>query len=183
MAARACARSAIRALGMRGRCGGGGTAAATRFAPAARPLERPHRWIHTTTAAGHGHYESLDPESPEDVVNLTYVDRNGDSIPIAGKVGDNVLYLAHRHEVDLEGACEASVACSTCHVYVDPASFDKLDEATEDEEDMLDLASLLQVNSRLGCQIKLTRELEGMTLTLPQVTRNFYVDGHVPKPH
>ena len=53
MAARACARSAIRALGMRGRCGGGGTAAATRFAPAARPLERPHRWIHTTTGAAH----------------------------------------------------------------------------------------------------------------------------------
>lgn len=48
---------------------------------------------------------------------------------------------------------------------------------------MLDMAPMLQENSRLGCQIFLTRELDGMELTLPKVTRNFYVDGHVPKPH
>ncbi|KAA8594948.1 hypothetical protein FQN60_012083 [Etheostoma spectabile] len=51
------------------------------------------------------------------------------------------------------------------------------------EDDMLDMAPMLQENSRLGCQIILTSELEGMELTLPKVTRNFYVDGHVPKPH
>lgn len=51
------------------------------------------------------------------------------------------------------------------------------------EDDMLDMAPMLQENSRLGCQIFLTRELDGMELTLPKVTRNFYVDGHVPKPH
>lgn len=51
------------------------------------------------------------------------------------------------------------------------------------EDDMLDMAPMLQENSRLGCQIILTRELDGMELTLPKVTRNFYVDGHVPKPH
>ena len=51
------------------------------------------------------------------------------------------------------------------------------------EDDMLDMASSLQENSRLGCQIILTKELEGIELTLPKTTRNFYVDGHVPKPH
>lgn len=48
---------------------------------------------------------------------------------------------------------------------------------------MLDMAPMLQENSRLGCQIIITPDMEGMELTLPNVTRNFYVDGHVPKPH
>lgn len=51
------------------------------------------------------------------------------------------------------------------------------------EDDMLDMAPQLQENSRLGCQIILTKELEGAQFTLPKITRNFYVDGHVPKPH
>nr|XP_046267521.1 ferredoxin-2, mitochondrial [Scatophagus argus] len=122
-------------------------------------------------------------EDPEDVVNVVYVDRSGQRIPVKAKVGDNVLYLAHKHGIDLEGACEASLACSTCHVYVNAAHFDKLPEPEEREDDMLDMAPMLQENSRLGCQIILTRELDGIELTLPKVTRNFYVDGHTPKPH
>lgn len=51
------------------------------------------------------------------------------------------------------------------------------------EDDMLDMAPMLQENSRLGCQIVFTPELDGIELTLPKVTRNFYVDGHVPTPH
>eukprot|EP00794_Sanderia_malayensis_P008001 gene8001-8860_t len=116
-------------------------------------------------------------------VNITYIDRHNNKIAIRGKVGDNVLYLAHRHEIDLEGACEASLACSTCHVYVDEEYLDVLPEPLEGEDDMLDMAPLLQDNSRLGCQIILTKDMEGMQLTLPKMTRNFYVDGHVPKPH
>eukprot|EP00729_Bicosta_minor_P013668 gene13668-34954_t len=133
------------------------------------------RGLHGSAAVAHGSYEAHGPKSPEDVVNIV--------IPIAGKVGDNVLYLAHVHDIELEGACEASVACSTCHVYVDQESYNKLNYAEEEEEDMLDLASLLRVNSRLGCQITLTKELEGMELEIPAVSRNFYVDGHVPQPH
>ncbi|TWW58509.1 Ferredoxin-2, mitochondrial [Takifugu flavidus] len=109
--------------------------------------------------------------------------RSGQRIPVKAKVGDNVLYLAHKHGIELEGACEASLACSTCHVYVSAAHLGKLPEPDEREDDMLDMAPMLQENSRLGCQIILTRELEGIELTLPKVTRNFYVDGHVPKPH
>ena len=68
-------------------------------------------------------------------------------------------------------------------MYVHDDYYDLLPEPEEGEEDMLDLASLLQLNSRLGCQIILTKELDGLEVTLPAVTRNFYVDGHVPKPH
>ncbi|XP_063575999.1 ferredoxin-2, mitochondrial isoform X2 [Pongo abelii] len=116
-------------------------------------------------------------------VNVVFVDRSGQRIPVSGRVGDNVLHLAQRHGVDLEGACEASLACSTCHVYVSEDHLDLLPPPEEREDDMLDMAPLLQENSRLGCQIVLTPELEGAEFTLPKITRNFYVDGHVPKPH
>ncbi|KAG9335934.1 hypothetical protein JZ751_003491 [Albula glossodonta] len=122
-------------------------------------------------------------EDPKDVVNVVYIDRSGNRIPIKAQVGDSVLYLAHKHGIELEGACEASLACSTCHVYVKSEYFDKLPESEEREDDMLDMAPMLQENSRLGCQIILTPELDGIELTLPKVTRNFYVDGHVPAPH
>nr|XP_053636509.1 adrenodoxin-like protein 1, mitochondrial [Cherax quadricarinatus] len=131
----------------------------------------------------HGDYEWQDPKSEDEVVNITFVNRDGKKIPVRGKIGDNILYLAHRYEIELEGACEASLACSTCHVYVDDEYIEKLPEPLEEEEDMLDLAVFLRNNSRLGCQIILTKELDGLTLRLPQATRNFYVDGHVPKPH
>ena len=80
------------------------------------------------------------------------------------------------NKIDLEGACEGSLACSTCHVIVDEEWFDKLDEASEEEEDMLDLAFGLTHTSRLGCQIKMTDELDGIRLTLPSATRNMLVD-------
>eukprot|EP00128_Syssomonas_multiformis_P019005 Colp12_sorted_trinity150504_noHs@21692 len=131
----------------------------------------------------HGDYEMQDPKSEDEVVHVTYIDRTGKKHTVRGKVGDNVLYLAHRYGIELEGSCEASLACSTCHVYVDADHFDVIPEPKEEEEDMLDLAAFLQENSRLGCQIILTKDMDGMELTLPKATRNFYVDGHVPKPH
>ncbi|KAK2701568.1 hypothetical protein QYM36_019797 [Artemia franciscana] len=123
------------------------------------------------------------PESEEDKVNVTYIDRSGKRIPICGKVGDNAMYLAHRYGIEIEGACEASLACCTCHVYVDEESYDKIPPPTDKEEDMLDMAPLLKPNSRLSCQIILNKDLEGIEMVVPKVTRNFYVDGHVPKPH
>jgi ferredoxin len=84
----------------------------------------------------------------------------------------------------MEGACEGSLACSTCHVIVeDRGVFDSLPPATDDEEDMLDLAFGLTDTSRLGCQIKLTPELDGFVVKLPSATRNMSVDGFKPKPH
>nr|CAD7432602.1 unnamed protein product [Timema monikensis] len=82
-------------------------------------------------------------------VRITYIDKDGKRTEVKGKVGDNVLYLAHRYGVEMEGACEASLACTTCHVYVHGEQIDKLPEAEEKEEDLLDLAPFLRENSRL----------------------------------
>lgn len=136
-----------------------------------------------TSTNRHGEYEWQDPKSTDEIVNITYITKDGERIPIKGKIGDNVLYLAHRHSIDMEGACEASLACTTCHVYVHDDFQHKLPEATEKEDDLLDMAPFLKENSRLGCQIVLTKELDGIEVTLPAATRNFYVDGHKPKPH
>ncbi|XP_060197325.1 adrenodoxin-like protein 1, mitochondrial [Lycium barbarum] len=82
------------------------------------------------------------------------------------------------------GACEASLACSTCHVIVmDVEYYNKLDDPTDDENDMLDLAFGLCDTSRLGCQEIAKPELDGIRLALPGATRNFAVDGYKPKPH
>jgi len=141
------------------------------------------RFLHQTTACHAGEYEMQDPKSEDEVVNVTFVTKEKKRFPVRGKVGDNLLYLAHRYHVEMEGACEASLACTTCHVYVDDEFYKRLPEAVEKEEDLLDMAPFLQPNSRLGCQIVLSKELEGAVFTLPQATRNFYVDGHTPQAH
>ena len=74
-------------------------------------------------------------------------------------------------------------ACSTCHVIFDDETYDNLPEPSEDEDDMLDQAFGLTATSRLGCQVVIEKEHDGIVVTLPKATRNFYVDGHVPKPH
>ena len=86
------------------------------------------------------------------------------------------MELAHKHDIDIEGACEGALACSTCHVIVDPEDYVKLPEPTEDEEDMLDLAFALTHTSRLSCQIIMTEEMDGLTVTLPAATRNMMVN-------
>ncbi|XP_014478303.1 PREDICTED: adrenodoxin-like protein, mitochondrial isoform X3 [Dinoponera quadriceps] len=117
------------------------------------------------------------------IVNVIFIDKRGKKYAVQGKVGDNVLYLAHKYGIEMEGACEASLACTTCHVYVHHDYLNKLSVPEDKEEDLLDLAPFLRENSRLGCQIILTKELDGIQLELPKATRNFYVDGHTPTPH
>ena len=103
---------------------------------------------------------------------MTFIERDGTRREVEAALGLSVLEVAHRHGVDIEGACEGSLACSTCHVIVDPSWFPKLVEPTEDEEDMLDLAFDLQETSRLGCQIIMTDALDGLVVKLPAGTRN-----------
>jgi len=113
-----------------------------------------------------------------------FVLKDGAEVAAMGREGEMVLRLAQRYDVPMEGACEASLACVTCHCYVeDEAMFDMLPEPEEEEDDLLDKAPFLDTNSRLGCQIVLTPEMAGMVLKLPRATANFYVDGHVPQPH
>jgi ferredoxin, 2Fe-2S len=107
---------------------------------------------------------------------LVFVLPGGARKEVEAPLGLSVLEIAHANHIPLEGACEGSLACSTCHVVVDPEYYDQLDEATEDEEDMLDLAFGLTHTSRLGCQIKMTPELDGLTVTIPSATRNMMVD-------
>ncbi len=103
---------------------------------------------------------------------MTFIERNGQPREVDAPLGLSVLEVAHKHDVDIEGACEGSLACSTCHVIVDPAWAPKLATPTEDEEDMLDLAFGLEKTSRLGCQIVITEALDGLVVRLPSATRN-----------
>jgi len=103
---------------------------------------------------------------------MIFIERDGTARTVDAQLGLSVLEVAHRHGIDIEGACEGSLACSTCHVIIDPEWYELLNEATEDEEDMLDLAFNLTNTSRLGCQIIITEELDGLTVRLPAATRN-----------
>ena len=103
---------------------------------------------------------------------MTFIEQDGTRRDVEAPIGLSVLEIAHRNDVDLEGACEGSLACSTCHVVVEPEWYDVLTEASEDEEDMLDLAFGLTQTSRLGCQIIMTEELDGLTVRLPAGSRN-----------
>lgn len=107
---------------------------------------------------------------------MIFIKAGGERVEVEAPLGLSVLEIAHRNNIDLEGACEGSLACSTCHVIVDPEWYDVLEGASEDEEDMLDLAFGLTHTSRLGCQIKMTEELDGLTVTLPTATRNMMVE-------
>lgn len=102
---------------------------------------------------------------------MTFIERDGTRREVEAALGLSVLEVAHRHGVDIEGACEGSLACSTCHVIVDPEWFPRLVEPTEDEEDMLDLAFDLQETSRLGCQLIITEALDGLVVKLPSSSK------------
>ncbi len=107
---------------------------------------------------------------------MTFVEADGTRKQVDAPVGLSLLEIAHRNDIDIEGACEGSLACSTCHVIVDPEWYPRLEEATEDEEDMLDLAFDLTTTSRLGCQIVMSEELDGLTVKLPTETRNMLLE-------
>ena len=106
---------------------------------------------------------------------MVFIEQNGTRREVEAPLGLSVLEIAHRNGIDLEGACKGSLACSTCHVIIDAEWYDLLKEASEDEEDMLDLAFGLTRTSRLGCQIIITEELDGLTVRLPSGTRNMLI--------
>lgn len=103
---------------------------------------------------------------------ITFVGNDGERIDVEAPVGLSLLEIARQNDIDLEGACEGSLACSTCHLIVESEWFDRLDEIEEDEEDMLDLAFGLTRTSRLGCQIVMREDLDGMIVRLPAGTNN-----------
>ncbi|KAI9493232.1 2Fe-2S ferredoxin-type domain-containing protein [Zychaea mexicana] len=114
---------------------------------------------------------------------VNFVMPDGEEISVKAVEGDTMLDLAQRYDIDLECACEGSLACSTCHVILEPEYYDKMEEPSDEENDMLDLAFGLTETSRLGCQIEMNDELDGLTVRLPSATRNMRVDGSKPVHH
>lgn len=130
---------------------------------------------------------------------MTFIDKEGDETKIAVSKGDNLLTIAQNNDIEMEGklllpplfpqpanirtgACEGSCSCSTCHVIVEQdAMYDAMEEATDDENDMLDLAFGLTETSRLGCQIVMSKKLDGLRVKLPTMTRNMQASDFAKK--
>lgn len=103
---------------------------------------------------------------------VTFIERDGNRKDVEARAGLSLLEIAQANNIDIEGACEGSLACATCHLIVDETWAAQLPDASEDEEDMLDLAFGLTKTSRLGCQIILTDALDGLVVALPKEVRN-----------
>ena len=133
--------------------------------------------------ASRPHTSSSSSSARGKTVKINWKLKDGSVLPVDANIGWTFLDVAHKFEIDLEGACAGVCACSTCHLIFEDDVFDGLPEASETEDDMLDQAFQLTHTSRLGCQVLVQEHHEGITVQLPMATRNFYVDGHVPKPH
>ncbi|XP_055835653.1 adrenodoxin-like protein 2, mitochondrial isoform X2 [Solanum dulcamara] len=132
----------------------------------------------------HKEYCTTTEKEEKQTISVAFVDKDGEEKHIKVPVGMSLLEAAHENDIELEGACEGSLACSTCHVIVmDVDYYNKLEDPTDEENDMLDLAFGLTETSRLGCQVIAKPELDGIRVALPAATRNFAVDGFKPKPH
>jgi len=107
---------------------------------------------------------------------MVFVEPDGTRREVNAPLGHSLLQIAWDNNIDIEGACEGAMACSTCHVIVAPEWYGRLDEPSEDEEDMLDLAFGLTSTSRLGCQIIITEALDGLTVNLPSQIRNMMLE-------
>jgi 2Fe-2S ferredoxin len=106
---------------------------------------------------------------------ITIIDPHGLSREVAAPLGKSILDIAQANDFDVEGACEGSLACSTCHVILDRIWYEKVQPLEEEEADMLDLTYGLTRTSRLGCQIIMTEELDGLLVKLPPDTHNLMI--------
>ncbi|KAK8856810.1 adrenodoxin-like protein mitochondrial precursor [Apiospora arundinis] len=141
------------------------------FNPRSRLLSIPQsRAFSITPLRLHGH---ITPPKPGEELHVTFIDKEDHEHTIPVCAGDNLLDIAQANDLEMEGACGGSCACSTCHVIVtDEAMYDRMPEPEDDENDMLDLAFGLTETSRLGCQVAMTKELDGLRVKLPSMTRN-----------
>jgi ferredoxin len=100
-------------------------------------------------------------------VSITYIEADGTSKTVDAEVGTDLMSAAHDNDIELEGACGGELACSTCHLIFDPDIYDSLPEKEDEEDDMLDLAFEVTDTSRLGCQIIVQEDFDGMTVQIP----------------
>lgn len=106
------------------------------------------------------------------MVAITFVTAKGEEVHVEAKEGLAVLDIAQANGIDMEGACEGSMACSTCHVILSDADFDRFAAPKEEEDDLLDLAFGAKPTSRLACQLLLSKAHEGAVFRLPEQTRS-----------
>ncbi|QWC56384.1 2Fe-2S iron-sulfur cluster binding domain-containing protein [Erythrobacter sp. 3-20A1M] len=105
-------------------------------------------------------------------MKVVFTTANDRRVEAQAEPGDNLLRVGQAAGLPLEGTCEGQMACSTCHVVVARDWFAKLPAASEDEEDMLDLAHGVRPTSRLSCQIDLTPDLDGLEVEIPSESRD-----------
>ncbi|KAM3910802.1 adrenodoxin-like [Leptodactylus fuscus] len=110
-----------------------------------------------------------DENNSEETLTVNFINRDGETLTARAKEGESLLEVVIRHRLNIEGfgACEGTLACSTCHLIFDQKVFDQLSAITDEEMDMLDLAFGLTDRSRLGCQICMTKAIDGMTVRVP----------------
>ena len=103
------------------------------------------------------------------MITIKFIDRNGVEIELGAKEGDNLMEIASHNMVDgMVAECGGSCSCATCHCYIEEDGFDKLEPISELENSMLDCVLDKQDNSRLSCQVELTREHDGLVVRLPK---------------
>jgi len=134
------------------------------FAPALTPVR-----MFSSTYILRAQEATTDP-AVKKFVTLTFVDRDGENRVVKAKIGTNLLDTAIDKNIDLEGACEGTLSCSTCHLILKEKEYDQLKEPSDEENDMLDLAFGLEDTSRLACQITIKENMDGWVFTLPQET-------------
>ncbi|KAF9036334.1 2Fe-2S ferredoxin-type domain-containing protein [Panaeolus papilionaceus] len=135
-------------------------------------------WMRGMHASSVRMHSGIDRPAPGTGLKVHFKDSNDKLIKtVEANEGDDILAIAHEYDIDLEGACEGSVACSTCHIILPESYYDLLPEPEDDENDMLDMAFGLTDTSRLGCQVVMSKELDGIECRLPSATRNMFVDG------
>ncbi|XP_016147815.1 adrenodoxin-like [Sinocyclocheilus grahami] len=115
----------------------------------------------------------------EEKVTVHFLNRDGKRISVKALTGESLLDIVVNNDLDIDGfgACEGTLACSTCHLIFEEAVFKKLGPISDEEMDMLDLAYGLTDTSRLGCQVCLRKDLDGMILRVPDVISDARVDS------
>lgn len=103
-------------------------------------------------------------------MRVTFVLPDGRKISADARAGASLLEVARDLDIAIEGACGGAMACATCHVIVEPDQFARLPAASEEEEEMLDLAESLAATSRLGCQVRLEARVDGLVVRVPRTS-------------
>ncbi|XP_015482151.1 adrenodoxin-like [Parus major] len=126
-------------------------------------------WPERGFSSTHGSQDAPGESSSEDQVTVHFINRDGERLTTTAKEGESLLEVVVNHNLAIDGfgACEGTLACSTCHLIFEKDAFQKLDAISDEELDMLDLAYGLTDTSRLGCQVCVKKSMDGLTVRVP----------------